>query len=57
MSMTAVPISIVLVFAPVVALFLAARFGLWSSGLYLLSGAIVTIAAVLLSRTLHTHGD
>jgi MFS family permease len=39
-------------FAPLVALFLAARFGLWSSGLYLLSGAIITILAVILSRTL-----
>ena len=29
-------------FAPLVALFLASRFGLWSVGLYLLSGVICT---------------
>jgi MFS family permease len=44
-------------FAPLVALFLATRFGLWSSGLYLLSGAICTILAVLLSRTREVRAD
>lgn len=37
-------------FAPLVALFLASRFGLWSVGLYLLSGAICTLAALNLNR-------
>jgi hypothetical protein len=39
-------------FAPLVALFLATRFGLFSSGFYLLSGALGTIVALLLSRRL-----
>lgn len=39
-------------FAPLVALFLASRFGLWSVGLYLLSGVICTIAALALSRSI-----
>lgn len=37
-------------FAPLVALFLASRFGLWSVGLYLLSGAVCTIAALLINK-------
>jgi len=37
-------------FAPVVALFLAERFGLWSAGVYLLSGALCTLAALTLFR-------
>lgn len=39
-------------FAPLVALFLADRFGLWSVGAYLLSGAACTLAALAISRTL-----
>jgi MFS family permease len=39
-------------FAPLVALLLATRFGLFSSGFYLLSGALITIAALLLSHRL-----
>jgi MFS family permease len=37
-------------FAPLVALTLASRFGLWSVGLYLLSGAICTLAALAINR-------
>jgi MFS family permease len=37
-------------FAPLVALFLATRFGLWSVGAYLLSGAVCTLAALALNR-------
>ncbi len=37
-------------FAPLVALFLASRFGLWSVGLYLLSGVIGTLGALLINR-------
>ena len=37
-------------FAPLVALFLASRFGLWSVGLYLLSGVICTLAALAINR-------
>jgi MFS family permease len=37
-------------FAPFVALLLASRFGLMSSGLYLLSGAVVTLIALAISR-------
>jgi MFS family permease len=44
-------------FAPLVALFLATRFGLWSSGLYLLSGAVCTILALLLSQTREVRAD
>ncbi|HRO11670.1 MFS transporter [Amaricoccus sp.] len=44
-------------FAPFVALFLAARFGLFSSGFYLLSGAVCTIIALLLSRQLDSGAD
>lgn len=39
-------------FAPMVALFLATHFGLFSSGAYLLSGAIITVVALLLSQRL-----
>ncbi|HET9067781.1 MAG TPA: MFS transporter [Amaricoccus sp.] len=44
-------------FAPFVALFLAARFGLFSSGFYLLSGAVCTIVALLLSRRDDARGE
>ncbi|OWK30905.1 MFS transporter [Sphingomonas mucosissima] len=37
-------------FAPLVALFLASRFGLWSVGLYLLSGAICTLGALAMNK-------
>ncbi|MEO7775079.1 MAG: MFS transporter [Steroidobacteraceae bacterium] len=37
-------------FAPLVALFLASRFGLWSVGLYLLSGVICTLFALGINR-------
>ena len=37
-------------FAPLVALFLATRFGLWSVGAYLLSGAICTLAALAINK-------
>jgi MFS family permease len=37
-------------FAPLVALFLASRFGLWSVGLYLLSGVLCTLAALVINR-------
>jgi MFS family permease len=37
-------------FAPLVALFLASRFGLWSVGIYLLSGAICTLAALAINK-------
>ena len=37
-------------FAPLVALFLAHQFGLWSVGLYLLSGVLCTLAALGISR-------
>ena len=39
-------------FAPLVALFLATRVGLWAVGLYLLSGVICTLLALRLSRGL-----
>jgi MFS family permease len=39
-------------FAPLVALFLASNFGLWSIGLYLLSGVACTLGALALSRQL-----
>ena len=44
-------------FAPLVALFLATRFGLASSGAYLLSGAICTLIALLLSQRLELRDD
>jgi MFS family permease len=37
-------------FAPLVALFLASTFGLWSVGAYLLSGAICTLAALGINK-------
>jgi MFS family permease len=37
-------------FAPLVALFLASRFGLWSVGAYLLSGAICTLGALAMNK-------
>ena len=37
-------------FAPLVALFLASRFGLWSVGAYLLSGALCTLAALAINK-------
>jgi len=37
-------------FAPLVALFLASRLGLWSVGLYLLSGVICTLAALTINK-------
>lgn len=37
-------------FAPLVALFVAHQFGLWAVGLYLLSGAIASIIALVISR-------
>ncbi|WP_133365869.1 MFS transporter [Qipengyuania sediminis] len=37
-------------FAPLIALFIASRFGLWSVGLYLLSGVICTLAALAINR-------
>jgi len=37
-------------FAPLVALFLASRFGLWSVGLYLLSGVICTLGALAINK-------
>ena len=37
-------------FAPLVALFLASRFGLWSVGLYLLSGVACTLLALLINK-------
>lgn len=42
-------------FAPLVALLLASHFGLWSIGLYLLSGVACTLAALALSRQLARH--
>jgi MFS family permease len=44
-------------FAPLVALFLATSFGLFSSGFYLLSGAICTIVALLLTQRLELRND
>lgn len=37
-------------FAPLVALFLASRFGLWSVGLYLLSGVVCTLIALAINK-------
>ena len=37
-------------FAPLVALCLASRFGLWAVGLYLLSGVICTLVALAINR-------
>lgn len=38
-------------FAPLVALFLASRLGLWSVGIYLLSGVICTLAALAINAS------
>ena len=43
-------------FAPLVALFLASRFGLWSVGLYLLSGVICTLGALAINREFGKRG-
>ena len=37
-------------FAPLVALFLASHVGLWSVGLYLLSGVVCTLAALAINK-------
>ncbi|QNE30704.1 MHS family MFS transporter [Sphingomonas sp. NBWT7] len=37
-------------FAPLVALFVASRFGLWSVGVYLLSGAVCTLGALAINK-------
>ncbi|RST31393.1 MFS transporter [Sphingomonas ginkgonis] len=37
-------------FAPLVALFVASRFGVWAVGVYLLSGALCTLAALALNK-------
>ncbi len=37
-------------FAPLVALFIASRFGLWSVGVYLLSGAACTLGALAINK-------
>ena len=39
-------------FAPLVALYLATHFGLFSSGAYLLSGSVISVFALLLSQRL-----
>ena len=39
-------------FAPLIALFLASRLGLWSVGLYLLSGALCTLGALAINKEL-----
>lgn len=44
-------------FAPVVALWLSANFGLAYVGVYLLSGAVCTLGALLLNRKLETSRD
>lgn len=44
-------------FAPLVALVLASQFGLFSSGFYLLSGAICTVIALLASHRLELRND
>jgi hypothetical protein len=44
-------------FAPLVALLLATRYGLASSGAYLLSGAVCTIIALALSHRLELRSD
>ena len=44
-------------FAPLVALFLATRFGLWSVGAYLLSGVACTLAALMINRDWATKAD
>jgi len=44
-------------FAPLAALLLSTKFGLLSAGAYLLSGAIVTILALVLNRELARSSD
>lgn len=44
-------------FAPLVALTLASRFGLWSVGVYLLSGAVCTLAALGINKEWARPGD
>jgi MFS family permease len=44
-------------FAPLVALFLASRVGLWSVGLYLLSGVICTLAALGINKQFAQRSD
>jgi MFS family permease len=44
-------------FAPLVALFLASHFGLWSVGLYLLSGVICTLAALGVNKQFAQRGS
>jgi MFS family permease len=44
-------------FAPLVALFLASRFGLWSVGLYLLSGVLCTLGALAINREFGKRDD
>jgi MFS family permease len=44
-------------FAPLVALALASRFGLWSVGAYLLSGAICTLAALAINKEWAKQGN
>ena len=44
-------------FAPLVALFLASRLGLWSVGLYLLSGVICTLAALGINKQFAQKGS
>jgi hypothetical protein len=42
-------------FAPLVALFLSARFGLIFAGAYLLSGAVCTLIALTINRQMEMH--
>jgi MFS family permease len=44
-------------FAPLVALALASRFGLWSVGAYLLSGALCTLAALAINKEWAKQGN
>src|SRR5690606_23168102 len=44
-------------FAPLVALLLATRFGLWSVGAYLLSGALCTLLALVINKDWGTRKD
>ena len=39
-------------FAPLIALVLASRFGLFAAGAYLFSGALATLAALLINKEL-----
>ncbi len=42
-------------FAPLVALGLSSRFGLWAAGAYLLSGAICTLGALIVNKQVELH--